>query len=172
MQLLQRQIPAAAKSFETALAKEPGYFPAIASLAAIDLEAGRPDAARRRFEDHIKADPKSHLAHLALAELALRTGAEPAAVLQHLRDAVKANAGEAQPHLMLVNQLLNSGDTGAALTAAREAAAALPANPAVQETLGRTQLASNDAASAVATFKQLSAQYTTCLLYTSPSPRD
>jgi putative PEP-CTERM system TPR-repeat lipoprotein len=165
VQLLQRQIPAAAKSFETALAKEPGYFPAIASLAAIDLEAGRPDAARRRFEDHIKADPKSHLAHLALAELALRTGAEPAAVLQHLRDAVKANAGEAQPHLMLVNQLLNSGDTGAALTAAREAAAALPANPAVQETLGRTQLASNDAASAVATFKQLSAQYTTNPVY-------
>jgi putative PEP-CTERM system TPR-repeat lipoprotein len=165
VQLLQRQIPAATKSFETALAREPGYFPAIASLAAIDLDAGRPEAARKRFEDHLKTDPKAHRAHLSLAELALRTGAEPAAVLKHLRDAVKANAGEPQPHLMLVNHLLGSGDTGAALTAAREAAAALPGNALVQETLGRTQLAADDAASAVATFKQLTSQHTTNPVY-------
>ncbi len=161
VQLLKRDLPAAAKSFETALAKEPGFFPAIASLAAIDLDAGKPEAARKRFEDHLRSQPKSHQAHLSLAELALRTGAEPAAVLKHLRDAVKANAGEPQPHLMLVNQLLGTGDTAAALTAAREAAAALPLSAVVQETLGRTQLAANDAASAVATFKQLTSQNTT-----------
>ena len=157
--LIKRDLPAAAKSFEAALAKEPGYFPAIASLAAIDLDAKRPADARKRFEDHIKANPKSHQAHLSLAELAVRTGEEPTTVVKHLRDAVKANAGELQPHLMLVNQLLASGDTAAALTAAREAAAALPTNPVVQETLGRTQLAANDAASAVATFKQLTSQH-------------
>ena len=156
--LLRRDIPAAAKAFETALAKEPGYFPAVASLAAIDLDAGRPDAARKRFEDHLRSQPTSHQAHLSLAELALRTGGEPAAVVKHLRDAVRANAGEAQSHLMLVNHLLSSGDQAAALTAAREAAAALPANPQVLENLGRAQLAANDAASAVATFKQLTAQ--------------
>jgi|JI8StandDraft_2_1071088.scaffolds.fasta_scaffold10744_2 putative PEP-CTERM system TPR-repeat lipoprotein len=157
--LLRRDIPAAAKAFETAVAKEPGYFPAIASLAAIDLDAGRPEAARKRFEDHLRTQPNSHQAHLSLAELALRTGGEPAAVLKHLRDAVRANAGEVQPHLMLVNHLLSSGDNAAALTAAREAAAALPTNPQVQETLGRTQLAANDAASAVTTFKQLTSQH-------------
>jgi putative PEP-CTERM system TPR-repeat lipoprotein len=161
VQLLQRQIPAATQSFEAALAKEPGFFPAIASLAAIDLDAGRPEAARKRFEDHAKADPKSHLAHLSLAELAQRTRAEPAAVLQHLRAAVKANAGEARPHLMLVNQLLDAGETAAALTAARDGAAALPSNPDLNEILGRAQMAAKDAASAVVTFKQLTAQHDT-----------
>lgn len=161
VQLLKRDLPAAAKSFEAALAKEPGYFPAIASLAAIDLDGGKPDAARQRFEAHLKANPTSHQAHLSLAELALRTGETPEVILKHLRNAVKANAGEAQPHLMLVNQLLGGGDTASALTAAREAAAALPSNATIQETLGRTQLAANDASSAVATFKQLTAQNAT-----------
>jgi putative PEP-CTERM system TPR-repeat lipoprotein len=158
VQLLKREIPAASKSFEAALSKEPGYFPAIASLAAIDLDAGKPADARQRFETYIKSNPTSHQAHLSLAELAMRTGEAPDAVLGHLRAAVKANAGEPQPHLMLVNQLLSGGDTASALTAAREAAAALPNNATVQETLGRTQLAANDAASAVTTFKQLTAQ--------------
>jgi cellulose synthase operon protein C len=161
VQLLKKDIPAAAKSFEAALAKEPNYFPAVASLAAIDLDGSKPDAARKRFQEHLRNQPTSYQAHLALAELALRTGAEPTAVLQHLRDAVKANAGQPQPHLMLVNQLLSSGDSASALTAAREAAAALPSNAAIQETLGRTQLAANDAASAVTTFKQLTAQNAT-----------
>jgi putative PEP-CTERM system TPR-repeat lipoprotein len=144
-----------------ALSKEPNYFPAVASLAAIDLDAGKPGNARQRFEDHLKTNPTSHQAHLSLAELSLRTGDTPEVLLKHLRNAVKANAGEVQPHLMLVNQLLSSGDTASALTAAREAAAALPGNPTIQDTLGRTQLAANDAASAVATLKQLTSQHAT-----------
>lgn len=161
VQLMQRQIPAATQSFEAALAKEPGFFPAIASLAAIDLDAGRPEVARKRFADHAQANPKSHQAHLSLAELAQRTGAEPAAVLQHLRNAVKANAGELQPHLLLVSHLLGTGDTAAALTAAREGAAALPNSPELKETLGRAQMAAKDAASAVVTFRQLTALHDT-----------
>jgi cellulose synthase operon protein C len=79
-------------------------------------------------------------------------------VTGHLRNAVKANGGEAQAHLMLIGQLLSTGDTASALTAAREAAAALPGNVPVAEALGRAQMASNDAASAVTTFKQLTTQ--------------
>ncbi len=160
VQLLKRDIPAATKSFEQALSKEPAYFPAIASLAAIDLDAKKPDDARQRFEAYAKSNPTSFQVHLSLAELAMRTGDTPENVLKHLRAAVKANAGEQQPHLLLVNHLLSTGDTASALTAAREAAAALPANSTIQETLGRTQLAANDAASAVTTFKQLTAQNT------------
>ena len=158
VQLLQKDIAGATRSFETALAKDGSYFPAIASLAAIDLDAKRPEDARKRFQDHLRAQPKAFQAHLALAELAARTGGEPDVITGHLRDAVKTNAGEAQSHLMLVSQLLGSGDTGAALTAAREAAAALPGNVPVAEALGRAQMAANDAASAVTTFKQLTTQ--------------
>jgi cellulose synthase operon protein C len=161
VQLLKREIPAAAKSFETALSKEPGFFPAVASLAAIDLDAGKPDNARQRFENHLQANPSSYQAHLSLAELSQRTDDKPEVLLKHLRNAVKASAGDVQPHEMLVNQLLALGDTAAALTAARDAAAALPGNPTIQDTLGRAQLAANDAASAVATLKQLTAQHST-----------
>jgi cellulose synthase operon protein C len=165
VQLLQRDLVNAAKSFETALAKDAGYFPALASLAAIDLEAGKPEAARARFEGYLRSKPNAHQAHLSLAELAVRTGETPDAVIKHLRNAVKANAGEAQPHLMLITQLAASGDNASALTAAREAAAALPSNPAVIEALGRAQLAANDATSAVTTFKQLTAAQTSNPLY-------
>lgn len=153
--LVKRDIPAATKAFETALAKEPNYFPAVASLAAIDLDAGRPDAAKKRFEDILQANPKSHQAHMALAELQQRTGGAPEEIIKLLRAAVKANAGEQAPHLALVRELLNR-DPAAALTAAREAAAALPGNAEVQDALGRAQLAANDPGQAVATYKALS----------------
>lgn len=153
--LLKRDLPAASKAFETALAKEPGYFPAVASLAAIDLDAGRPDAARKRFEEVIQANPKSYQALMALAELQVRTGGAQEEVTKLLRAAVKANAGEAAPHLALIRDLL-SRDPKAALTAAREAAAALPGNTEVQDALGRSQLAANDPGQAVATYKALS----------------
>lgn len=152
--LLKRDLPAATKAFETALAKDPNYFPAIASLAAIDFDAGKPDAAKKRFEDLAQSNPKNHQALMALAELQVRTGGSQEEVLRLLRAAVKANAGEPAPHLALVRELL-SRDPKAALTAAREAAAALPGNTEVQDALGRTQLASNDAEQAVATYKAL-----------------
>ena len=152
--LLKRDLAGATKAFETALAKEPAYFPAVASLAAIDLEAGRPDAAKKRFEDVLQNNPKSYQAQMALAELQMRTGGAPEEVIKLLRAAVKANAGEPAPHLALIRELI-SRDPNAALTAAREAAAALPGNSEVQDALGRSQLAANDPGQAVATYKAL-----------------
>ncbi len=154
--LLKRDIPGATKAFEAALGKDPNYFPAVASLAAIELSAGKPDAARKRFEALVKADPKSHQAMLALAELGVRTGAPPAEVLTLLRGAIKANAGEPMPHLVLIGQLLAS-DPKAALNAAREATAALPNNLEIMDALGRTQLAAENAEQAVSTYTKLAA---------------
>ena len=155
--LIKRDLAGATKAFETALSKDPNYFPAVASLAAMELTAGKPDAARKRFDDMIKANPKSHEPWLALAELATRTGAPPDEVLQNLRGAVKANAGEPAVHLTLVNNLLSTGDTKSALTAAREASAAMPSNFDIMAMLGRAQLAAANAEQAITTFKQLSA---------------
>ena len=50
--LLKRDLPGATAQFEAALAKDPKYFPAVASLAAMDLSAGNPEAARKRFDNH------------------------------------------------------------------------------------------------------------------------
>ena len=125
-------------------------------MAAIELSAGKPEAARKRFEDLLQADPQNHQALLALAELGVRTGATPEEVLKLLRSAVKANAGEPTPHLVLVGQLLST-DPKAALTAAQDATAALPTNLEIMAALGRAQVAAGSAEAAVSTYAKLAA---------------
>ncbi len=156
--VLKKDLPGATKSFEAALTKDPAYFPALAGLAALDVANGKPAEARKRFENFLQAQPKSYQAKLALAELDARTGAAPAQVTATLREAVKLNAAEPAPHLVLINQLISSGDPKAALVAAQEAAAALPNNADILDALGRAQLLSGDSQRAVSTFKQLTAQ--------------
>jgi cellulose synthase operon protein C len=153
--LLKRDIPGATKAFEASLAKDPHYFPAVASLAAIDLAASQPAAAKRRFEELIKAKPKNHEPWIAMAELSSRLGEPPEQVVQHLRSGVKADGGSAAAHIALINHLLGTRDAKAALTAAREANAALPNNPQVLDALGRSQLASEVFEEAATTFRQL-----------------
>lgn len=159
--LLKRDVPGATKSFEASLAKEANYFPSIASLAAIDFAGGKPDAARKRFEDLLKAEPGNYQALLALAELGVRTGASPLDVVKYMREAVKLNPTQPTPHLMLVNHLLNIAEPKDALTAATEAVAALPNNLDLQEALGRAQLAMNDPNQAITTFTRLAGQQPT-----------
>ena len=154
--LLKRDMPGATQAFEAALSKDPNYFPAVASLAAIDLSAGKPELARKRFEELIKSQPSNHQARLALAELGVRTGVAPEEVLAQLRAAIKANPSEPMPHLVLIGQLLSS-DEKAALNAAREATAALPNNLEIMEALGRTQVAAGNPEQAVSTFTKLTA---------------
>ena len=153
--LLKKDLPGAAKSYEAALSKDPAYFPAVASLAALDMMDKKPEAARARFDAYIKAQPKSWQARLARAELEARTGAPAATVLATLRAAVKANPSEAQPHLVLVSNLINSGDGTAALQAAQDATAALPNNLEVMDAQGRAELVSGDNQRAISTFKKL-----------------
>lgn len=151
----------AAAAFEAALKKDPKYFPAVAGLASLDVAQGKPDQARQRFEALIASDPANYQAQIALAELAGRTGAPPEEVTQRLNAAVKANPTQAQPRLLLIDQLLRHGEAKAALAAAQDAAAALPNNPAVQEALGRAQLASGDTQQAISTLGRLANQQPT-----------
>lgn len=152
---LKNDLPGAIKSFEAAIAKEPAYFPPVASLAALDLMAKKPEDARKRFNAYIQAQPKSWQARLALAELEARVGAPAATVVAALREAVKVSPTEARPHVTLVNQLIGSGDTKAALLAGQDATAALPNNTEVMDALGRAELAAGDQQRALSTFKKL-----------------
>lgn len=155
--VLQKNEAAATAAFQAALAKDAKYFPAVSSLAAMDLEAGRTDQAKQRFQALIQADPRNHRAHLALAEIASRANAPGAEITRMVGEAVKAAPGEAQPRLLLVNHLLRQGDAKAALVAAQDASASLPNNFEVMNVLGRAQLASGDGQQAVSTFKKLAA---------------
>ena len=153
--LLKKDVPGAARSFETALSKDAAYFPAVASLAAIDLASGKPELARERFTAHLKANPQAFQAKLALAELDARTGAPAATVVGSLKDAAKINPIEPMPHLMLINRLLAGGDGKGALQAAEDGTAALPNNLEIMDALGRAQMAAGDAQRSITTFKKL-----------------
>ena len=153
--LNKRDAEGARKSFEAALAKEPAYFPAVASLSALDLAEGKPELARKRFEDYSKANPGSHQAFLAQAELAARTGAPVSEVTRLTREAVKVSPSDASARMVLVEQLISSGDTKGAVVAAQEAMVVMPNNIEIAETLGRAQIAAGDGQQAVSTFKKL-----------------
>src|SRR5450759_1752886 len=73
--LAKKDVAGARKSFEHALTLDPTFFPAVASLAGLDIADNKPDEAKKRFEAVLVKDPKNGQALLALAELAARSGA-------------------------------------------------------------------------------------------------
>lgn len=155
--MLRKDAAGARTSFERALKLDPAYFPAVVSLAALDLAEKKPDAARQRFDALIKTDPKNYRARLALASLLARTGGSAAAVAEQLTAAVQASPSEAAPRLQLIGHHLNHGDPKAALAAAQDAVAALPASRELLNALGRAQLANGDFEQAVTAFNKLAA---------------
>ena len=155
VQLANKRPEAARLAFEQALKLDPALFAATTSLAGLDLLEKKPDRAKARFEAAVQREPRNHLAHLALAELEASQGAAADAVQRRLADAIKAAPGEAQPRLLLINHLLESKSHKEALSAAQEAATALPTDAGVLEALGRALAESGDRLQAVNTFKQL-----------------
>jgi len=145
----------ARKHFEQALAVEPGYFPAIARLSALDLADGKPEAARARFEALAQREPGNAPVRMALAELAARTGANRATVTALLEAAVKASPSDVASRAALVDQLLAGSDNKAALAAAQSAVTAIPDSADLVERLGRVQLASRDVNQTIAAFTKL-----------------
>jgi putative PEP-CTERM system TPR-repeat lipoprotein len=95
---------------------------------------------------------------MALAEITARSGGTPAALAESqkwLDQAIAADPTDATPRLLLIDQLLASGQTKPALTAAQAGVAALPDNADLLDRLGRVLLASGDSAQAVSTFNKL-----------------
>jgi putative PEP-CTERM system TPR-repeat lipoprotein len=155
IQLTQHDTAGARASFETALSKDEQYFPAAASLSALDLAEGKSEMARQRLEGLLSLNPANQLAKLALAEMSARSGAPAAAVTQELVEAVKINPDEPRAHLLLVNQMLAAGNSQGALTAAQSATAALPGSTELLDALGRAQIANGEDLQAVSTFRRL-----------------
>lgn len=154
--LSKKDIPGARQSFEKALAINPGFFPAAASLAAIDLTEKKPEDARKRFEAVLAADPKNIQAMLALAELKAAAGGTTDEVASLISKAVTTNPSEVAPRLALIQFYLNKKDGKKALTAANDAAAAIPDKPEILDALGRTQQFSGDFNQAMSTYGKLS----------------
>ncbi|MBK1682292.1 XrtA/PEP-CTERM system TPR-repeat protein PrsT [Rhodoferax fermentans] len=153
--LIKRDLPGARKSFERALQIDPMFFPAVASLAGLDLADKKPQDAKARFDAVLAKDPKNAQALLAQAELAARTGASKDEVGKLINNAVSANPTEAAPRLLLIDFHLRNKDVKLATSAAQDAVATLPNNPELLDALGRTQLAAGEFNQSIASFNKL-----------------
>lgn len=153
--LAKRDLANARLSFEKALSIQPDYLPAAQSLATIDIQEGKLQAARDRYDALMKKDPKNERLLLASAQLLELSGATPDQVRAALDKAVAANPGAVQSRLARIAYELRHGDARAALAAANAATAAIPKNMQLMEMLANAQLANGDANQAVETLKQM-----------------
>lgn len=155
--LAKKDIASARKSFERALSLEPTSFPAVASLAGLDMAEKKPEEAKKRFEALLAKDPKNGQALLALAELAARSGASKDEVAKLINNAVAANPAEIPPRLLLVDFHLRNKDFKPALAAAQDAQTAMPDSPELLDALGRAQQAAGDFNQSITTYNKLAA---------------
>ena len=144
----------ARKSFETALALNAGYFPAVNWLARLDILDKTPDAARQRFERFLETNPANIQAMMALAQLAANNKND-AEQVRWLERAIRSNAQAIPPRTALIRYYLDKKDIQRATEVAQEAFRENPDNPVVLNLVGATQLAAGDAAGAAATMTKL-----------------
>ena len=154
-QLALQDIAAARNSFEKALAADTGYFPAVASLSALDVSAKKPEDAKRRLEKFLERNPKDVRALLALTELAVVSGAPLGETTALAQKGILANPTHPGPRIILVDLYLQAKNFKQASLVAQDAVATIPGNPDVLDAMGRVQRASGELNQAIGTFIKL-----------------
>lgn len=144
-------------SFEQALALDPTFFPAAASLARLDIRDNKPEVAQQRFERLLEKDKNSLQAMMALAELAA-TKKQDDKLVYWLERAAKAHPNAIPPRVVLARHFLVRKQAQRALALANEVVGAHPGNLAALDLLGSVQMAVNDYTSAISTYTKLTQQ--------------
>jgi len=156
----------AGQAFEAALKIDPVFFPAIASLAALDADAGRTDAAKARFQHLLETQPSNVPANMALLALSAKAGAGKDELAVSLDKLVKQMPTEAQPRLALIEMQQQRRDVKAAVAAAQDAVAALPDNADAWRLLAQSQAMAGDANQAISSVNKWAS-----LVPRSPEPQ-
>jgi putative PEP-CTERM system TPR-repeat lipoprotein len=147
-------VAGARASFEKAVALQPGFFPAVANLARLDMQDRKPDAAQKRFEAVLEKDKKNVPAMMALAEIAgVRNQPEQVAIW--LEKALAEKPDAVDPALKLAEHYARNKQEQKALTLMSKVQTSNPANPAVLDMLGQIQLANKDQNGALETYSKL-----------------
>ncbi|MEP6607928.1 MAG: XrtA/PEP-CTERM system TPR-repeat protein PrsT [Burkholderiaceae bacterium] len=151
-----RNEPADAREqFVKALQMSPGYLPAVSGLSRLDIAANKPADARQRFAVVVAKEPNNEQALLGLADVLSKTSGPAAEITDTLQRAIRANPQSSSAHLALIAHYLKIKDSNLALSAAREASAALPNDTRILLALGRAQELSGQVNQAIDTFKRL-----------------
>lgn len=147
-------VAAARAELGQALAHDPDFLPALLTLARLDADDDRPDAARLGFLKVLALAPEHAGAMTGLAGLAARLGQGEAA-RDWLDRARQAAPHAVAPRLEQIELSLRGGDTAAALAAVQTLAEDAPDDPAVLEALGKVSWVAGERDQALAAFRRL-----------------
>jgi putative PEP-CTERM system TPR-repeat lipoprotein len=142
------------QAFDEALKLNPRFFPAVANLAQIDVLEKKPDAAKSRLEAFLEGDKQNIQVMGVLANLAMAQGHKEEAT-SWLEKAANLRPNELPPQLQLGGQYLRTGDREKASKLAQALMVSHPTSPEVLDFMAQTQLANNDKAGALDTYRKL-----------------
>jgi len=141
--------------FLKALEVSSTYLPAVAGLASLDISAGEPAEAQRRFDAIVAKEPNNEQALLGLADVMIKTGAQASVITETLQRANRVNPQLSDARVALIMHHLRVEQASLALAAAQEAAAALPNDPRILYALAQSQEADGQTQQAIQTFNRL-----------------
>ncbi len=158
LELSRRNLSAARQAYEAVLQRDADNFQSIAALAAIDIaESGSTVKALARFQSLLERKPRHAKAKVAVLKLQAASGVQGGALSKLIADAVRAIPDSSELRLQQIRHLLDQRDLKGALTAAQEAAAALPNRGEILDALGQAQRANGELQQATATFSKWAA---------------
>lgn len=144
----------ARQAFEAAVRLQPGYLPALQNLAQLDLLAGQPDQAARRYQAALAHDTGNSGIMMALGRLAAQRGQLQAA-RGWLERAHQAAPEALAPALQLAAWHLHTGEAPKALALAQKLQAANPASTEALAMLAAARSASRDLEGALESYTSL-----------------
>ncbi|HLX30541.1 MAG TPA: XrtA/PEP-CTERM system TPR-repeat protein PrsT [Casimicrobiaceae bacterium] len=153
--LSKRDLAKARLHFEKALEIQTDFYPAAASLATLDIQEGKLQAARDRYDRLLAKNPKSVELLIASAQLTELSGAPPDQVRAALDKAVAANPTSVTARNARVLFEFRHRDGKAAVAAAQAGLNAVPNTPQLVDLLANAQLLNGDLHQAVDTLTQL-----------------
>ena len=149
----QRDYPAAENAFRAALARNPEFAPAARDLAQRYWASGRPDDAKKVYNELLARKAGDVTALLGLADIAVaqQKWAEAVDFINRARTAAR---NDPAPGLKLAALYESQKDWADAKTVAGELAAQFPRDADVLDALGRAQFAGGDVDGAIATYQR------------------
>src|SRR5438046_7604096 len=153
--MAKRDYKLARSSFEKAQELKPSDIASAGSLALIDVQEGKTDDARKRYERMLQKDPKNEQILLSLADITAMTRANPEEAKAIIEKAIAANPQSVRPRLALIGYYGRNGDARSALTAAQAAQSLFPNDSQVIDALGAAELATGATNQGLATYARL-----------------
>jgi putative PEP-CTERM system TPR-repeat lipoprotein len=149
----QHDVPAAESAFQAALARQPGFAPAVRDLAQLYLATGRADDAKKIYGDQLakKADDEAALLGLADIAIAEKKWAEATGYINRARTAAP---NDTAPGLAQVRVYELQQDWANAKSVASALSAQFPSDVEVLTAQARAQLAAGDTDGAISSYKR------------------